>query len=256
MVARPSAPLLLRAYRTQKPTISLKIKHVGLSQVISHLLTAEEAMIVDKSLTGVEIPEEDRDYVRARGMRLGLSAEKENRVHSSGFDSLILALNQMMLKVLLRAGLIATWTSLQIHLDSVAKTHSDLVCVGPEPHPTCGTFHRRCSPHAKVKLDTPAEISVFDGSREHQSDEFKGKRYSVIFHGGRVVTSLTDGLKRSLNNLRFPVVAAQSNNEYSLRFLCLLAGTKRKSSKKKFLEKEIGGHLRSLKRFQRNCQQP
>ena len=46
-------------------------------------------------------------------MRLGLSAEKENRVYRSGFDSLILALNQV-LKVLLRAGLIATWTSLQI----------------------------------------------------------------------------------------------------------------------------------------------
>ena len=31
-------------------------------------------------------------------MRLSLSAEEENRVHSCGFDSLILALNQVIAK--------------------------------------------------------------------------------------------------------------------------------------------------------------
>ena len=36
MVARPSAPPLFRAYRAQKPTILLKTKHVGSSQVIAH----------------------------------------------------------------------------------------------------------------------------------------------------------------------------------------------------------------------------
>ena len=62
----------------------------------------------------------------------------------------------------------------------------------------------------------------------------------MIFH--RVaVTSLTDGSNRSLNCLRFAVVAAQSKNECSLRFLHLFAGTRRKSSIKDFLEKEIGG---------------
>ena len=71
-------------------------------------------------------------------MRLGLSADKENRVYSSGFDSLILALNQVMLKVLLRAGLIATWTS--------GEAAQRLGLCGPEPHPTCGIFHRRCFP--------------------------------------------------------------------------------------------------------------
>ena len=37
MVARPSAPPFLWAYRSQKPRVSLKIKHVGSSQVIVHL---------------------------------------------------------------------------------------------------------------------------------------------------------------------------------------------------------------------------
>ena len=92
---------------------------------------------------------------------------------------------------------------------------------------------------------------MFDGSREHQSDEFKGKRHSVIFH--RVaVTSLTEGLIRSLNSLRFPVVAAQSNNECCLRFLYLFGGKRCKSSVKDFLEKEMAAHLRSLKWCQRS----
>ena len=43
-------------------------------------LKAEEAMIVEKSLAGVVIPDDHRDFVRGRGVRLGLSAEKENRV--------------------------------------------------------------------------------------------------------------------------------------------------------------------------------
>ena len=62
---------------------------------------------------------------------------------------------------------------------------------------------------------------VFDGSQEHQSGEFKGKRYSVIFHQV-TVSSLTDGVKRSLNSLRFPVVAPQSKN----KVLVLVCGTK------------------------------
>ena len=107
-------------------------------------LTAEEAMIVEKSLAGVEIPEDDRDFVRGQGVRLGLSAEKENRVYSSGFDSLILALIQVMLKVLLRAGLIATWTSLQFKSGLGGEAAQRLGLCGPEPHPTCGIFHRRC----------------------------------------------------------------------------------------------------------------
>ena len=89
----------------------------------------------------------------------------------------------------------------------------------------------------KWKLDTPAEILVFDGFREHQLDEFKGKRYSVIFHQV-AVTSLTDYTIVD-TDLRFPVVAAQSKNECALRFLYLFGGTRRKSSVKDFLEKEI-----------------
>ena len=85
---------------------------------------------------------------------------------------------------------------------------------------------------------------MFNGSQEHQSGEFKGEMYSVIFHQV-TVASLTDGLKRSLNSLRFPVVAAQSKNECSLRFLFLFAGTKRKSSNKDFLENVIGGAFAS-----------
>ena len=197
-------------------------------------------MIAETSLAGVKIPEDERDFVRGQGVRLGLSAEKENRVYSRGFDSLILALNQVMLKVLLRARLIATWTSLQLNLDSVAKPHSDLGCVGASLILLAGSFTDGAFRTQKWKLDTPAEMLVFDGSREHQSDEVKGKRYSVIFHQV-AVTSLTDGLIRSLISLRFPVVAAQSKNECALRFLYLFGGTRHKSSVKDLLEKDIGG---------------
>ena len=91
-------------------------------------------------------------------MRLGLSAEKENRVYSSGFDSLILALNQVMFKVLLRAGLIATWTSLQINLDSVAKLLSDLGCVGLSIILLAGSFTEGAFRTQKWKLDTPEKV--------------------------------------------------------------------------------------------------
>ena len=155
-------------------------------------------------------------------MRLGLSAEKENHVYSSGFVSLILALNQVMLKVL------------------------------------AGSFTEGAFTARKWKLDTPAEILVFDVSREHQLDEFKGKRYSVMFHQV-TLTSLTHGLKRTLNSLRFLVVAAQSKNECSLRFLYLFVGTWRKPSIKDFLEKEIGGPFAFSESFQMSwtcCKQP
>ena len=174
-------------------------------------------------------------------MRLGLSAEKENRVLNSGFDSLILALNQVMLKVLLRVGADCYVDQPAVkNLDSVAKPHSELGCVDPSLNQLAGSFTEGAFRTQKWKLDTPADILVFDGSREYQSDEFKGKRYHLIFHQV-AVTSLTDGLIRSLNSLRFPVVAAQSKNECALRFLYLFGGTRRKSSVKDFLEKEIGG---------------
>ena len=116
MVARPSAPPLLvgvqgaKAYNLDENQARWIVPGDRAS------LTAEEAVIVAKSLATTEILFEDE----------GLSAEKENRVHSSGVDSLIFAFNQVMLKVLLRAGPIATWTSLQMNLDS----HGDLGCVG------------------------------------------------------------------------------------------------------------------------------
>ena len=88
--------------------------------------------------------------------------------------------------------------------------------------------------------NTQAEISVFDVFRENQSDEFKEKRYSVILHQV-AVTSVTDGLIGSLDSLRFPVVAAQSKNKCALRFLYLFGGTRRKSSVKDFLKKDICG---------------
>ena len=185
-------------------------------------LTAEEAMFVEKSLVDVEISEDDRDFVRGEGVRLGLSAERENRVCS--FDSLILALNKVMLKVRLRAGLITTWTSLLINL------------CGPEPHPTCGIFRKRCFPHAKVEVrHTGGIVSVRWFSRAPVGRIQGAEAHRVA------VTSLTDSLKRSLHCLRFPVVAAQSKNECSLRFLHLFGRKRRKSSIMGFLEKETGG---------------
>ena len=70
-----------------------------------------------------------------------------------------------MLKVLLRAGLIATWTSLQINLDSVVKPHSDLGCVGLSIIQLAGSFTEGAFRTQKWKLDTPAEIVVFDGRK-------------------------------------------------------------------------------------------
>ena len=79
MVARPSAPPLLRACRAQKAHNLAADQARWIVQGDRASLTAEEAMIVETSLAGVEIPWDDRDFVRGRGVRLGLSAEKENQ---------------------------------------------------------------------------------------------------------------------------------------------------------------------------------
>ena len=94
-------------------------------------------------------------------MRLGLSAEKENRVYSSGFDSLILALNQVILKVLLRAGLIATLDQPADKSGLGGEAAQRLGLCGLLHYPTCGIFHRRCFPHAKVEVrHTSGNFSV------------------------------------------------------------------------------------------------
>ena len=63
--------------------------------------------------------------------------------------------------------------------------------------------------------------------RSGESDAFKEKRYSVIFHQV-TLSSLAEGSRGPLNSLQFPVVAAQSKNERSLRLLYLFSGTKAK----------------------------
>ena len=63
----------------------------------------------------------------------------------------------------------------------------------------------------------------------------------MVFH--RVpLMSLTDGLTRSLNSLRFPVVAAQSKNECAQQFLFFFF-VEEASAHIRFFSDEIGGVL-------------
>ena len=103
---RPSAPPVLQAHRAQKAhnLSENQARWIVLGDRAS--LKSEEATIVEHLWLASIVPEYHRGIVRGQGVRLGLSAEKEKCVYSSGFDSVILALNQVMLKVLLREGLL------------------------------------------------------------------------------------------------------------------------------------------------------
>ena len=133
-----------------------------------------------------------------------------------------------MLKVLLRARLIATWTSLQENPDAVQR----LGLCGHEPYLSCGTFHRRCFPHALVEVrHTGGNFSV-RWLAEAPVGRIQGEEVQRDLPSGDSVFS-----RRWLETI---IQKSPSANGCSQRFLYLFAGTKRKSSIRDFLEKEIG----------------
>ena len=138
--------------------------------------------------------------------------------------------NETARAALTSAGLCATWSAVQVNVDSIAERHVDDGCVGLSLVLLVGPFCRGAFKTKDLILRDPGWLLAF-GSDAHSSEEFSGRRYALVMHTV-TPTTLDQQAAARLLAVGFPLpgAAAVPRAPPHLRLLYLFAGPERKAS--------------------------
>ena len=219
------------------------------------VIPAEVDTFIQTMLRSVQL-EPRSGAVVGCGIRLGLTRVDGRLAVSPAAPGLCHGLNQAIRKALAACALCASWSSIQINVDTVAELHRDIDCTGTSLILLAGSFSRGAFRCGDLLLNSTGQLLAFQGSKAHSSDEFGGNRISVVFHSIDVGTDMPTELHLQLASLGFPlpepvVEASGSSSSCSssgirpssihrtFYFLYLFAGPERRSSVASFLQQWI-----------------
>ena len=189
--------------------------------------------LINAMLSPLRLPPRD-GAVLGFGSRLGLTVVDGILAVSSDAQYLCSCLNRVVEDVLRVCALKATWTSLQVNVNTTAEMHKDIGCRGTSLILLTGEFCRGAFHCGPLLLDAAGQILAFDGRVPHCSDEFGGKRISLVFHTLETYEQTGADLLAQLQGMGFPLPSQapllKRVPERLLRFLYLFAGPERRSS--------------------------
>ena len=141
----------------------------------------DKMALINAMLSPLRLPPRD-GAVLGFGTRLGLTMEAGMPTVSPEAHDLCKSLNDVVRDILKACALRATWSSLQINVDTIAEPHRDTGCQGTSLILLAGDFSRGAFHCGQLLLDAAGQILAFDGRVPHSSDEFGGRRISLVFH--------------------------------------------------------------------------
>ena len=137
----------------------------------------------EHALSSYTFPRADRESITGQGECFGATAWKEG---AEGLEPkqarLVQALNQALSESLSAADHSFTWNSIQVNKDSVAARHADSGTHGTTAICLFGQFQGGAFNLADgTSLKDTGQVLLFPAGQEHNSEEFNGQRFSVVF---------------------------------------------------------------------------
>lgn len=150
-------------------------------------------------------PQDGRISVVGRGARLGLTSDPTEQVYFGPWEALAVYINQLVTEALRAAARKASWTSIQVNVDTIAAAHRDNGTTGVSLILLAGSFSGGAFLCDNLMLRDTGYVLAFDGNIPHQSAEFSGRRFSVVLHTVRQQGPLATQVSEHLKRLQFPV---------------------------------------------------
>ena len=206
----------------------------------------EHIQMINKMITPLLLSPRE-GAVLGFGAQLGLTREDGVLKIAEEAQYFCSCINQVTEEALTACALQATWTSLQVNVDTTAELHKDVDCSGTSLILLAGDFCRGAFRCGNLVLDATGQLLALDRRQPHSSDEFSGHRISLVFHTLGAQEDVGEDVLEKLRALNFPISRRGSPGRalpsLPLRFLYLFAGPERRSSIGHFLQMYIDGTI-------------